>query len=30
LVAQALSQIELFSGRTIDKPRYFKELRALI
>lgn len=30
LVAQALFQIELFSGRTIDKPRYFKELRALI
>ncbi|MFM9098888.1 MAG: shikimate dehydrogenase family protein [Actinomycetota bacterium] len=30
LVAQALSQIEIFSGRTIDKPRYFKELRALI
>jgi shikimate dehydrogenase len=30
LVAQALSQIELFSGRTIDKPRFFKELRALI
>lgn len=30
LVAQALSQIELFSGRTIDRPHFFKELRALI
>lgn len=30
LVAQALSQIELFSGRTIDKNHFFKELRALV
>jgi shikimate dehydrogenase len=30
LVAQALSQIELFSGLTLDRSHFFRELRALI